>query len=121
MFKTTYPNINYHLDYLKTVFELSMFIKVLPDQKNIAILHPREVVGWGRPLEKRVVNEDGVHLKAPHATKILKNVLTVIRSVRSGSSVPLDQVMCVAFTPETYPEFVRVTRAKGSSFQCPPK
>jgi len=110
-----------HEDYLKTVYELSTFIKVLPDLKNVVILHPGEVVGWGRPSEKRVVLGDGVHLKAPHTTKILKNVLAVIRSMRSGSSVQLDRVTCASFTPETYPEFVRVTRAKGTSFQCPPE
>jgi len=110
-----------HEDYLKTVYELSTFVKVLPDLKNVVILHPGEVIGWGRPSEKRVVNEDGVHLKAPHTTKIFNEVLAVIRSVRSGSSVPMDRVTCASFTPETYPEFVRVTRARGSSFQCPPK
>ena len=110
-----------HEDYLKTVYELSTFIKVLPDMKNVDILHPGEVVGWGRPSEKRVVNEDGVHLLPHHTTKILKSVLTVVRSVRSGCPIPMDRVTCATFTPETYPGFVRVTRAKGNSFQCPPK
>ena len=110
-----------HEDYLKTVYELSTFINVLPDMKNVDILHPGEVIGWGRPSEKRVVIEDGVHLQPHHTTKIFKSVLASIRSVRSGCLAPTDRMSCATFTPETYPGFVRITRAKGSSFQCPPK
>ena len=110
-----------HEDYLKTGFELSMLLKVLPELKDVVVLHPGEVVGWGRPSEKRVVLEDGVHLKDSHKTKIHNNILTVIRSIRSGSSGPPDRMMCAAFSPETFPGFVRVTRAKGRSFQCPQK
>ena len=110
-----------HEDYLKTVFELSTFLQVLPEMRDVVVLHPGEVVGWGRPSEKRVVHEDGLHLKEPHKTKIHNTILAVIRSIRSGLSGPLDRMTCAAFSPETYPEFVRVTRAKGRSFQCPQK
>ena len=52
-----------HEKYLMTVFELSTFLKALPELGDVDIFHPGEVLGWGRPVKKRVVNDDGVHLR----------------------------------------------------------
>ena len=108
-----------HEKYLMTVYELSTFIKALPELCDVDILHPGEMLGWGRPVEKWVVKDDGVHLRAPHSELIFNTTLAFIRNQRLKTGGPTNRRTCSAFSPDTFPGFVRVTRSKGQSYQCP--
>ena len=108
-----------HEKYLMTVYELATFIKVLPGLVDVGILHPGEVLGWRRPVERRVVKDDGVHLRPSHSDHIFKTTLAFIRNQRLKIDGSINRKTCLAFTLETLPEFVKMTRSRGQSYQCP--
>ena len=99
-----------------TVYEMSTFLKALPELGDVDILHPGEVLGWGRPVEKRVVNDEGVHLREPYSDVVFNATLAFIQAIRLKTGGSPVRKTCSAFGPDTFPGFVRVTRSKGQSF-----
>ena len=109
-----------HDKYIQTVYELSTFIQFLPGLKTAWVLHPGDVVGWGKPSERRIVKEDGVHLKDPFPQIIKDRSLGFIRSIRSSGQATPTRNTVPQFTAESFPMFVNGTRLRKMSFDKPP-
>jgi hypothetical protein len=110
-----------HADYVRTVYELSTFLRFMPELKSAWLLHPGDVLGWERPSEVRSVKPDGVHLSESAAKTVNNKVAEFIKNIRSKPESVPSRITVPEFDAESFPRFVRETRGRGKSFNCPPE
>ena len=93
----------------------------MPELKSAWLLHPGDVLGWERPSEVRSVKPDEVHLSESAAKTVNNKVVEFIKNIRSKPESVPSRITVPEFDAESFPRFVRETRGRGKSFNCPPE
>ena len=108
-----------HDDYQKIVFELSTFLSCLPSLADAWVVHPGEVIGWEAPVEREVVDADGVHLTSEVSGRVTQELLRIIRLIRANPAARPKRVIADRLKMEMFPAFVSDLRRRGITFLQP--
>ena len=80
-------------DYLLRVYTLAHFLLAINELKDVPIVHPGEIFGWGedarpaRIIEEKILETDGVHLRAPYAVKLASIIEDLARKLTNQESL----------------------------------
>jgi hypothetical protein len=108
-----------HAEHIKTSFEMSSFMALMPELSNCWFIHPGDVLGWGMPTEEKCVVADGVHLPEDMNKKVTRLVAAVVRDIRLNPGATPKRAGVDILRSNLYPLFVNEARARGNSFEQP--